>query len=45
MEPTNRVKLMSRLTNQMDDLPRSFNSINQWSSLISEVVDQGTSIA
>lgn len=40
-EPTYRVKAMSRLTNPTDGLPSAFNSVDKWSSYISEVPDQG----
>uniref|UniRef100_A0A1A9WYU5 SMB domain-containing protein n=1 Tax=Glossina brevipalpis TaxID=37001 RepID=A0A1A9WYU5_9MUSC len=40
-EPTYRVKTMTRLHNIADHLPRSFNSIDKWSSYISDVPDQG----
>ncbi|KAH8291026.1 hypothetical protein KR054_007909 [Drosophila jambulina] len=40
-EPTFRVKAMSRLSNPTDGLPASFNSVDKWSSYISEVPDQG----
>ncbi|ALC42487.1 Swim [Drosophila busckii] len=40
-EPTYRVKAMTRLTKSADNLPPSFNSVEKWSSYISEVPDQG----
>lgn len=35
------MKAMTRLTNPSIDLPRKFNSVEKWSSFISEVPDQG----
>lgn len=39
--PRVRVKSMSRLSNRLETLPREFNSMNNWPSLISDVRDQG----
>ena len=40
-EPVRRVKSMSRLSNGQKQLPNSFNSLENWPGLISEVRDQG----
>lgn len=40
-EPRVKVKSMSRLSNRLETLPKEFNSMNNWPSLISEIRDQG----
>ena len=40
-EPVRRVKAMSRLSNRLEQLPNTFNSLEHWPGLISEVRDQG----
>lgn len=40
-EPRVRVKSMSRLSNRLEMLPKQFNSLINWSSLISQIRDQG----
>ncbi|CAO1329683.1 unnamed protein product [Diamesa hyperborea] len=40
-EPVRRVSTMSRLSNGQKQLPNSFNSLENWPGLISEVRDQG----
>lgn len=40
-EPRVRVKSMSRLSNKLETLPREFNSLDQWTGLISDIRDQG----
>jgi hypothetical protein len=40
--PRFKVKAMSRLSNKLEDLPKEFNSIQNWGDqLISDVRDQG----
>jgi len=40
-EPRVRVKSMSRLSNRLESLPTSFDSMEHWPRLISETRDQG----
>jgi hypothetical protein len=40
-EPRIRVKSMSRLSNKLESLPKTFNALDSWTGQISEVVDQG----
>lgn len=41
MEPTFRVKAMTRLSNKASALPRQFNAVDRWSKYVSDVPDQG----
>lgn len=41
LEPKQRVKAMSKLSNKADSLPHSFNSLDNWPGVLSEVKDQG----
>ncbi len=40
-EPIKRVRAMSRLSNRVDSVPQTFNSLEQWPSLITGIRDQG----
>lgn len=41
LEPTFRVKAMSRLSSPHMSLPKSFNAVDKWSNYINDVPDQG----
>ena len=40
-EPTRKVKAMSRLSNKIENVPRSFNSFDKWPEYVTSVPDQG----